>query len=319
MDCEHYFALMSGALDGELAPWERRKLAKHLAQCPHCTARFQALSVQSEALHHLDCPVPEELLPQIMNRLPQQEQPQTKLTPHVNQRLLRWAALAACMGLTILFSPFFPQLFADGLAPSRSSLLQTEALISQSENGTADNASFRSTADSLQGITPYERQSISSPAPAVPGADFSLAAAVEEDGIAGLSKKSEPQYYDFQNAQYLWVSYGATPAPNAEILGSRNSLLTFLSQFPQDESNLAAAIGSYGEAFFQTYRLLAVVTESADGAVLHTLAPQGLLRSQVTLLATDAETAAEGRTACLILAEVGPTFEDGDLLEVIIQ
>lgn len=308
MDCTYYFTLMSEALDGELRPRQRRKLDEHLAQCSYCAAHFQTLAIQSQALRLLDCEVPEELFPQIINHLPPQEPPHSRPAPHVPRRVLRWAALAVCIGLTIFSLSSLPPWSGSRVSPLDSSALQTETgIASPAAHVAVSNAPHSATAAQSQDAVP-------SPKSAAPDVDASSASA--ERGISGPSEAGESQYYEFHNPQYLWLDNSAFSG--AEILGSRDSLLAFLSQFPQNEAHLTAFTSHYDASFFQTHRLLAVVTEPANSIGSYTLDPHGLFRSQVTLLGADVGATARSGISCLIIAEVAPPFEDGDVLDIIL-
>lgn len=48
--CASFARLLSASLDGELAPRELASLSAHLAGCPRCAARKEALRTQQEAL-----------------------------------------------------------------------------------------------------------------------------------------------------------------------------------------------------------------------------------------------------------------------------
>lgn len=126
---------------------------------------------------------------------------------------------------------------------------------------------------------------------------------------------TEPDHYAFSNDQYLRVCYGSTPAaPTARIIASAQSLADFLAQFPQDD--LSALTESYPEAFFRAGRLLAVVVEEPSGSNRHKLQEQGLLADSVTVIRQIPEAGDCDMAAWLILAEVGDSFSDGDLLAV---
>ena len=119
----------------------------------------------------------------------------------------------------------------------------------------------------------------------------------------------------FSNEQYLPVTCGATPkAPSAVILGSVESLADYLAAFPQDD--LSALAATYGEEYFASGRLLAVVAETDSGSNTLELAEDGLSQEQVVLTEKRPEEATDDMAAWLILAQVGMEFEDGAELEV---
>ena len=123
----------------------------------------------------------------------------------------------------------------------------------------------------------------------------------------------EPDFYAFQNDQYLRVAYSYTPEPGARIIGSAQSLEEFLNQFPFDGLN--GLLPQYDEAYFETGRLLAVVLEEPSGSIRHQIPDQGLTRDQVTIVQTSPY-GTEDMAAWLILAEVDSMFDDGDELTV---
>lgn len=128
--------------------------------------------------------------------------------------------------------------------------------------------------------------------------------------------KIEPDFYSFEDEQCIRVTWGFTPAaPSARILGGTEELTEFLAQFPLDD--LSAVADAYGEDFFATGRLLAVVLEANSGSIRYEIAAQGLTRDQVTIVSRVPEVGTDDMAAWLILAEVDGMFEGGETLDVV--
>ena len=109
-------------------------------------------------------------------------------------------------------------------------------------------------------------------------------------------------------------------------MGSTESLAAYLSQFgtdswteqgtPVPNAELETLKELCTEEFFQTRRLLCVVVVSGSGSNRYELAPQGLYRDSVTILATIPEVGTCDMAAWLLVAEVDTLFDDGDTLEI---
>ena len=137
----------------------------------------------------------------------------------------------------------------------------------------------------------------------------------EQDPGVGTTLAGAQTPCTFQNEQYLSVTYGATPqAPSALILGSVQSLDDYLTAFPEDD--LSAVAETYGETYFESGRLLAVLVETGSGSNTFTLAEDALTAEQVVLEENRPEEGTADMAAWLILAEVGVEFSDGDELDV---
>lgn len=321
MDCEKYLELISAALDGECNAEERRALDSHLAVCPECAELFHTLSANAKAVRELDCDMPADLKDRIMNSLPEQEKP-AKQGKVIHWK--RWVpvAAAACLVLVISLVPRFgvggmgmnaAENAAPGAANPASSLLveaQDYSYGSPKDGNPAETSPAEEPAYSLDPSESYDVGNSTAEFAPVPSAD-----------------PAEPAHYWFGNQQAIRVHYGATPAPGAQILGSVDSLMNYLSGFDSltwdGEGNtvpiaeLDALAKTYDEEFFQTRRLLCVVIESGSGSNRYELAAQGLYRSSVTILAHIPEVGTCDMAAWLLIAEVDTMFEDGDTLEVI--
>ena len=125
----------------------------------------------------------------------------------------------------------------------------------------------------------------------------------------------EPDHYGFSDPQTTPVTYGSTPvAPAAVILGSTDSLVSYLAQFPDDD--LSALTEVYDADFFRSHRLLAVLVEANSGSITYTLAPEGLTRDSVAVQRFTPEAGTCDMAAWLLTAQVDTAFADGDVLAV---
>lgn len=126
----------------------------------------------------------------------------------------------------------------------------------------------------------------------------------------------EPDHYGFSDLQTTPVSYGSTPAaPAAVILGSTDSLVSYLAQFPDDD--LSALSEAYDADFFRSHRLLAVLVEANSGSITHTLAPKGLTWDSVAVQRFTPEAFTCDMAAWLLTAQVDDAFSDGHVLQVL--
>lgn len=300
MDCEYFEELMSAALDGELSQDEQQKLDAHLSGCSHCAALFEALSGQSAALRSLDCPFPDGLHQRILDGLPPQ-----KTAPVLSFPWRRWGALAACAVLVI------------------GAVLAWPLLSGLSSGSTADGANANTMEDTgladgsdLCKVGPEEEDDLAGAFYSVEGAALYADEPVPEAVIERKASpySAEPECCSFRNDQYLRVTYGHTPAPSAQIIGSVSTLTDFLAQFPEDD--LSAVAVSYDEEYFQANQLLAVTLEEPSGSITHQIAPDGLTSNQVTILRWEAEDLTDDMAAWLILAETDDFFQDGEILSL---
>ena len=320
MDCDQYLELMSSALDGECTAEERRQLDDHLAVCPECAELFAVLSVNADAMRGLDCEVPADLKSRIMANLPEQEKPVKK------GKVIHWkrwvpVAAAACLVLVVSLLPRGGSRAnetapASPEAPMPSSVMEsyvTDSSLEYSMGGypaePAEVPQVTGESASSDGTIPME------PSPDRP--DSTVAAT------------NEPDHYAFENQRSIRVSYGATPAPCALIIGSTDSLANYLAQFgsmsfdsegnPVPIPEIEKLKAAYTEDFFRSCRLLCVVVESGSGSNRFELASQGLYRDAVTVLAHIPEVGTCDMAAWLLVAEVDTMFDDGDTLEVTIE
>lgn len=316
MDCEKYLELMSAVLDGECTAEERRDLDSHLAVCPECAELFRILSANAEAARGLDCDMPADLKDRIMHSLPEQEKP-AKQGKVIHWK--RWipVAAAACLVLVISLVPRFgvggmgmnaAENAAPGAPEPASSLLVD-----------AQDYSYGSPKDG----SPSETSPAEDPAYSLdPSESYDVG-----NSTAESAPSAEPAHYQFENQQVIRVHYGATPAPGAQIVGSTDSLMEYLSGFDSlmwdgdgdtiPIAELEALLNTYTEEFFQTCRLLCVLVESGSGSNRYEFAPQGLYRDSITILEHIPEVGTCDMAAWLLVAEVDTMFDDGDTLEVI--
>lgn len=305
MDCTRYEERMSAALDGELSARERQELDEHLAQCPACAALFGELSAQCSALRELDCPFPDGLHDRIMDGLPEQgKAPVRKIA-----LWRRWGAAAACLVLVIAAARLLPAISGVPVPTSGSSGPVADGVEGISFDDEAPLMGDQPTPYAEKGEGPAQRSVGAGPE----AAPDQISDAQPAPYAATGDSFSAPAHYGFANDQYIRVTYGYTPEPGAQIVGSAQSLEGFLGQFPFD--GLIGSLPQYDEAYFETGRLLAIVLEEPSGSIRHQIAFQGLLRDQVTVVQTSPY-GTEDMAAWLILAEVDAAFDDGDELAV---
>ncbi len=308
MDCQQYCELLSARLDGELTGEEERELEAHLKQCPRC----RALAEQLSGLHGDFSALEEVQAPQgfaqgVMDRIRAGEQ--KKVIPLFRRPQFKAvASLAACLVLC-------------------AGLYGAGQLNLAGQTGGTDGAVTRQTGGS--GSTqPLETEGAVSGSQT--GADqygYSMASALPEDEAQGeLSPRTADlqtapeeeqtgQTGAFEETQTFQVTLSAgAEAPSAVILGSVQSLTDFLSAFPGDDLSLVTE--AYGEDYFKSGRLLAVLVEAEGG--------DQFVLSQVTdervfLTRQQSQTGAEDGSVWLILAQVGMELEDGAKLDVVIE
>ena len=75
--------------------------------------------------------------------------------------------------------------------------------------------------------------------------------------------------------------------------------------------------GVYGEEYFRTGRILAVVLEENSGSVTHQITD--ITREQVTVLRRVPEECTDDMAAWLFLVEVDAGFRAGDTLSVVLE
>ncbi|MCF2661710.1 anti-sigma factor family protein [Pseudoflavonifractor phocaeensis] len=339
--CERYTPLLSARLDGELTPEEERELEAHLAVCPACRALGSRLAAIHSAFPELEkVAAPEGFARGVMDRVRASESAKPKVIPLFRRPQFKaLAGMAACLALCLgVYQAGLPgQSRKDAAQMMTAADLQT----AEAEQPAAAAAPSLFAADTDAG---EEKAKIPDSVPQSRGAEQSpqekdgetfdqttvLTGAGEQpqDGAVngaaavqsqmGFAQEIASDYYTFENARYLRVSYGRTPqAPSAQILGSADSLTAFLVQFPGDD--LSQVSSDYGEEFFAGHRLLAIVVEEGSGSVRHEIAPQGLERDRVTVLCQTPGEGTDDMAAWLILAEVDGSFRDGDVLAVMFE
>ena len=97
--CEHYTALISAAVDGELTEAEREKLMDHLAQCPGCREVYSQMMAMHAVFDDLEAEVelPGDLAGDVMAKVHTQKQ--VRRPRHYWWQI---TAAAACCALVIL-------------------------------------------------------------------------------------------------------------------------------------------------------------------------------------------------------------------------
>ncbi len=337
--CERYTALLSVRLDEELTEREERELEAHLAVCPACRAWESQLAAIHSAFPQVEeVPAPEGFAQGVMDRVRASEDAKPKVVP-----LFRGSRFKALAGLAACFVLCLGVYQAGLLGQTRQETVQMTALAggqmseesqpapsmfaaAPAESDAAAGSEARNTPQSRAAEGQTEKKNVDTGVQS-----FDLTGAVEQPGDGETAEEpqvvqsqmnvptsAEPVRYGFANEQYLRVCYGRTPqAPSAQILGSGESLAAFLAQFPEDDLSQVSA--AYGEEFFETGRLLAIVVEEGSGSVRHGLAPQGLERDRVTVLRQVPEEGTCDMAAWLILAEVDSSFRDGDTLWVVFE
>lgn len=307
MDCQQCCELLSARLDGELTGKEERELEAHLRQCPGCRALAEQLSGLHEDFSALEeIPAPQGFAQGVMDRIRAEEQ--KKVIPLFRRPQFKAVAgLAACLVLC-------------------AGLYGADQLNLAGQTVGTDSAVTRQ-AGSSGSTQPLETEGAVSSQTGVDQYGYSMASALPEDEAQGeLSPRTADlqtspeeeqtgQTGAFEETQTLQVTLSAeTEAPSAVVLGSVQSLTDFLSAFPGDD--LSPVTEAYGEDYFQSGRLLAVLVEAEDS--------DQFVLSQVTddrvfLTRQQSQTGAEDGSAWLILAQVGMELEDGAKLDVVID
>ena len=106
--CETVRESVSAWLDGELEPELEADVLKHTDGCEECRSFLDACRIVSEDLRLDPVPVPETLIPGVMNRLAEERQsagfdPDRRRT---RRRVAAWVCAAACLALVILAGPW---------------------------------------------------------------------------------------------------------------------------------------------------------------------------------------------------------------------
>lgn len=131
----------------------------------------------------------------------------------------------------------------------------------------------------------------------------------------GDSYTADSEFYAFKNQQAIRVSYGATPAPGALVIGSVGELKAYLAQFGS-VPGMDGLLRTYTAGFFAGHRLLCVVVESGSGSIRFEI--DGLQRDTVLVKAIVPEIGTDDMAAWLLVAEVDTMFDGGDTPEVVI-
>ena len=287
MGCEEYTVLISARLDGELTPEEAARLDAHLAVCPQCRILVRELEEMKAALAQEE-PVqaPEQLSRGVLERI--------RLQRAVRRRVVRRigglaAALVLCAGL-------YPMLRA--AAPAGKSGMAMEAADAEA---------------------PMEPARYAEQEPAADGALLDTAA--EVGGTSGetrngqvVSRTGEEYKYAAatQAKKKLRLSDTEALTPAAEVLDSVQGLEAFLAVL--SENDRAEVMREYGEDFFCTGRLLAVVVREPSSSITNEVTGLDELRVAVKRYVPQA---GDSDVACwLILVEGDEGFGSARALDV---
>ena len=127
-------------------------------------------------------------------------------------------------------------------------------------------------------------------------------------GVPDMARHVQPfaltDWLSFSNEQRLRLSGMSTSfEPTADLLGSAEALSQYLARFPYND--LTAVTETYGEDYFRTHRLLAVVVCEPSSSITHTVS--SLTEDTVTVLRHVPEAGDCDEALWLILAEVDGT------------
>ena len=114
----------------------------------------------------------------------------------------------------------------------------------------------------------------------------------------------------------IGVTYGSTPAAPMACVLDDTALKEFLKQFPEDD-HLTDLLQQYGEDYFRTGRVLALVLEENSSSITHQIT--SVTPEQVTILRQIPEECSDDMAAWLILAEVDADFQSGEVLRVVVE
>jgi len=314
--CEYYIELLSAGLDGMLSDEQERELAEHLAACPACRELGPQLVAAHAAFTQMEeLQAPEGFAEGVMARVRAEEKTKPKVVPFFRRPAVKsLSALAACAVLCVgLLRSGGMEKLADAAAPA-------SAPASSMPAAEAPAASAPAMAEDLglDRANQYYSMSVDSTAacetaPAEPEArsgDTAVQAPQKSTPLECVDK--EPEQYAFGGQTVLRVTW-SEGEQGACILGSANSLERLLARFPHDDLSDLADV-HYGEDYFKTGRLLAVVVEAPSGSNTYELG--ALYRDRVTVLEHAPQVGTCDMALWLILAEVDTTFDDGDILSI---
>lgn len=332
MDCEHALEAISAALDGELPQSQWVKLEAHLSSCPSCRALAEDLRALTAALEESDEAPPPELSARVMERVAaDRAAPRSNLGGRLRRR--RWTGLAAMLALVACVGGLGLWLTNGGIragsgnsTESGASYRMTQTAPGEAAGPAADAAPACEGEDGASGSA----ESVPSAAPGAPN-DNGAEPAMDSPQpcpapvpSSSVSWGEEPVNYAFTNVQAIQIDAdGSAEAPTARVLGSVQAVQSFAEEFPGDD--LETRLAGYDAGYFQKSRLLAVVVTEEDSAVSYEISnvswyhgPEYAVTKQVEVVRGPQE--ADGSAAgWIILAEVDTMFEDGEVLNVVLE
>lgn len=96
--CEQYAALISAAVDGALAPEERKDLMDHLAQCPACRETYTQMMLMHAAFDQWEEEPQGDLTASVMDQIHREQ----RAGRRHRRRWVQLGAAAACCALIVL-------------------------------------------------------------------------------------------------------------------------------------------------------------------------------------------------------------------------
>ena len=211
--CEQYAALISAAVDGALAPEERKDLMDHLAQCPACREIYTQMMLMHDAFAQWEAEPPAGLAASVMDQIrresPPVEEEKRPAGRAGGRRWIRLCAAAACFALIVV-----------GAQVGRTLMPGAGSNTAMSDStGAADPAASSGT------DTQSEQENSADPATASPAGselekeDPSVETAVTSFGTSPEDRSSPP------------ISYQATaPSPAITLVISDERLSDWMAQ-----------------------------------------------------------------------------------------
>ena len=274
--CEYYIELLSVGLDGELSQEQEQELARHLLECPYC----REIGPQLAAAHAAFANLEEIPAPQGFAEGVMKEIRSREKGPKVVPLFKRpvWKGSAGLAACCVLcFGLYQGGMLGQGQIDGNAA---GQPALAQERSAVAEGA---------EGTAVYVPE----------GAKVD---GWEANGIGSVTT--------------IGVAYGSTPAaPAAWVLDTQDGLKEFLQEFPED-TYLEKVWNVYGEEYFRTGRILAVVLEENSGSITHQITD--ITREQVTVLRRVPEECTDDMAAWLFLAEVDADFRAEDTLSVVL-
>ena len=140
--CERYEADLSALLDGELDAAKEEELRAHMAECPECTALYEAFSL----LHADVQEPPADLTARIMNAVRSETETNITPMPKKKQHWGKWLAAAACF-VVIVGAVTLPRLLQQRPAVPTNAVSRSMPQLGQSETAPANAADSNTDAD----------------------------------------------------------------------------------------------------------------------------------------------------------------------------